>query len=143
MDASHKKNKTFFLVFFSKMHSSWQNHAGVPEFCVMTIMKFWLSEVEFIWFLFLNDHLQRIFGNLWNLLIGATKNRVFSIFSPVLIQEKIFMEMIFNPINHASVDHQNKLCYCWTQTLWNAKIPPKRKYFEKKDCFTQDLNLEQ
>ena len=27
------------------------------------------------------------------------------------------VKLFFNPIYHVSVDHQNKLCYCWTQTL--------------------------
>ena len=35
-------------------------------------------------------------------------------------------DCIFNPIYHVSVDHQLKLCYYWTQTLWDAKIPPIR-----------------
>ena len=41
----------------------------------------------------------------------------------------------FNPIYHVSVDHQHKFCYCWTQTLWNAKILPKKKIFWKKGLF--------
>ena len=31
-----------------------------------------------------------------------------------------------------SVDHQHKLCYCWTPTLWDAKIPPIRIFFFEK-----------
>ena len=46
-----------------------------------------------------------------------------------------------NPIYHVSVDHQLTFCYCWIMTLWNARNSPQRKFFEKKECFTQDLNL--
>ena len=40
-------------------------------------------------------------------------------------------ETYINPIYHVSVDHKHKLCYCWTQTLWNAKISPIEKVLKK------------
>ena len=36
---------------------------------------------------------------------------------------------------------KTKLCYCWTLTLWDAKISPIRKFFEKKKCLIQNSNL--
>ena len=59
----------------------------------------------------------------------------------LLLSLQLYILISFNPIYDVSVDHHHKLRYCWTQTLWIAKILPKRKYFEKKDCFTQDSNL--
>ena len=40
------------------------------------------------------------------------------------ISGRFLTEIFFNPIYHVWVDHQLKFCYCWTQTLWNAKISP-------------------
>ena len=50
-------------------------------------------------------------------------------FSRIQVKTRLF----FNPIYHVSVDHQHKLCYCWTSTLGDAKLP---KVLGTQKCFT-------
>ena len=49
--------------------------------------------------------------------------------------------LLFNPIYHVIVDHQHKLCYCWTQILWNIKIPTIGIFFEKSTNMVQYYQL--
>ena len=53
-----------------------------------------------------------------------------SIYLPM--DDRMFKSFILNPTNLEQVDHQPKISYCWTLTLWTAKISPKKKIIWKQ-----------